>query len=251
MSLIPRIPIKCLSPGSQACENHAFGPLQTLIRSCASAGSRPGGVPPVPASPFPFVPSCHLRTGPGEISAVDPRFRVLRAGATPGARDAVARPGERRQPPEHPGDTGSGPIGCGRDPGPRWRGTRRYGLRFTPSAGRAHVSSPSGSAPPVNEHGVDPEALWQAADKLRGSVDAAEYKHVVLGLIFLKYISDVFAARRTELAARLEADGIAGKEAEGYSTAGMSMKRRASSGFPRKRDGSTSRARAGRPMWPS
>lgn len=66
----------------------------------------------------------------------------------------------------------------------------------------------------MNEHGVDPEALWQAADKLRGSVDAAEYKHVVLGLIFLKYISDAFATRRTELAARLEADGIAGKEAE-------------------------------------
>jgi len=76
------------------------------------------------------------------------------------------------------------------------------------------VSSPSGSAAHVNEHGVDPEALWQAADKLRGSVDAAEYKHVVLGLIFLKYISDAFAASRTELAARLEADGIAGKEAE-------------------------------------
>jgi len=76
------------------------------------------------------------------------------------------------------------------------------------------VSSPSGSAAHMNEHGVDPEALWQAADKLRGSVDAAEYKHVVLGLIFLKYISDAFATRRTELAARLEADGITGKEAE-------------------------------------
>ena len=34
------------------------------------------------------------------------------------------------------------------------------------------------------------EKLWLAADKLRGSMDAAEYKHVVLGLIFLKYISD-------------------------------------------------------------
>ncbi len=32
--------------------------------------------------------------------------------------------------------------------------------------------------------------LWQAADKLRSNMDAAEYKHVVLGLIFLKYISD-------------------------------------------------------------
>ncbi|HEU4741882.1 MAG TPA: type I restriction-modification system subunit M N-terminal domain-containing protein, partial [Meiothermus sp.] len=34
--------------------------------------------------------------------------------------------------------------------------------------------------------------LWAAADKLRGHMDAAEYKHVVLGLIFLKYISDAF-----------------------------------------------------------
>ena len=37
--------------------------------------------------------------------------------------------------------------------------------------------------------------LWQAADKLRGHMDAAEYKHVVLGLIFLKYISDAFEER--------------------------------------------------------
>ncbi len=34
--------------------------------------------------------------------------------------------------------------------------------------------------------------LWAAADKLRGHIDASEYKHVVLGLIFLKYISDSF-----------------------------------------------------------
>ena len=36
------------------------------------------------------------------------------------------------------------------------------------------------------------DKLWAAADKLRGNMDAAEYKHVVLGLIFLKYISDAF-----------------------------------------------------------
>jgi len=36
------------------------------------------------------------------------------------------------------------------------------------------------------------DRLWNAADKLRGTMDAAEYKHVVLGLIFLKYISDSF-----------------------------------------------------------
>jgi len=41
--------------------------------------------------------------------------------------------------------------------------------------------------------------LWAAADKLRGTLDAAEYKHVVLGLIFLKYISDAFEERRAEL----------------------------------------------------
>src|SRR5262245_39966825 len=36
------------------------------------------------------------------------------------------------------------------------------------------------------------QQLWQIADALRGSMDAAEHKHVVLGLIFLKYISDTF-----------------------------------------------------------
>lgn len=39
------------------------------------------------------------------------------------------------------------------------------------------------------------QKLWQAADKLRSNMDAAEYKHVVLGLIFLKYISDAFKDR--------------------------------------------------------
>ncbi len=41
--------------------------------------------------------------------------------------------------------------------------------------------------------------LWAAADKLRGNMDAAEYKHVALGLIFLKYVSDRFAARQAEV----------------------------------------------------
>ncbi len=43
--------------------------------------------------------------------------------------------------------------------------------------------------------------LWQAADKLRNNLDAAEYKHVVLGLIFLKYISDAFEEKRLQLVA--------------------------------------------------
>jgi type I restriction enzyme M protein len=41
--------------------------------------------------------------------------------------------------------------------------------------------------------------LWAAADKLRANMDAAEYKHLVLSLIFVKYVSDTFAARRAEL----------------------------------------------------
>src|SRR5216683_6728069 len=45
------------------------------------------------------------------------------------------------------------------------------------------------------------ETLWQAADKMRGHMDSAEYKHVVLGLIFLKYISDAFEERRSQLKA--------------------------------------------------
>ena len=40
---------------------------------------------------------------------------------------------------------------------------------------------------------------WKMADKLRNNMDAAEYKHVVLGLIFLKYISDAFAERHKQL----------------------------------------------------
>ena len=66
----------------------------------------------------------------------------------------------------------------------------------------------------ANELGIDPEQLWQAADKLRGSIDAAEYKHVVLGLIFLKYISDAFETRRAKLTEELAAEKITGDAAE-------------------------------------
>lgn len=43
------------------------------------------------------------------------------------------------------------------------------------------------------------EKLWLAADKLRGHMDSGEHKHVVLGLVFLKYISDVFDERHARL----------------------------------------------------
>ena len=52
--------------------------------------------------------------------------------------------------------------------------------------------------------------LWRIAGALRGSMDAAEYKHVVLGLIFLKYISDAFEEQRT----RLEGEKAKGADSE-------------------------------------
>jgi type I restriction enzyme M protein len=50
--------------------------------------------------------------------------------------------------------------------------------------------------------GIDEAKLWSMADALRNNMDAAEYKHVVLGLIFLKYISDAFEAKHEELEAQ-------------------------------------------------
>ena len=45
------------------------------------------------------------------------------------------------------------------------------------------------------------ETLWNSCDKLRGSIEPGEYKHVVLGLIFLKFASDKFEERKKELIA--------------------------------------------------
>ena len=56
------------------------------------------------------------------------------------------------------------------------------------------------------------DTLWKAADKLRGSLEASDYKDVILGLVFLKYVSDSFEERRGQIRAELEADG-------GYSAA--------------------------------
>jgi len=45
------------------------------------------------------------------------------------------------------------------------------------------------------------ETLWESANKLRGTVESSEYKHIVLGLIFLKFVSDTFEERREQLIA--------------------------------------------------
>lgn len=58
------------------------------------------------------------------------------------------------------------------------------------------------------------DTLWKAADALRGQVDASEYKHIVLGLLFLKYISDSFESRRDDLRTELTDEGLKGEQLE-------------------------------------
>ena len=59
--------------------------------------------------------------------------------------------------------------------------------------------------------------LWAAADLLRGNIESAEYKHVVLGLIFLKYLSDAFEERRARLLEEQEEDpGVDPEHPEEY-----------------------------------
>lgn len=58
--------------------------------------------------------------------------------------------------------------------------------------------------------------LWAMADKLRSNMDAAEYKHVVLGLIFLKFISDKFNAKYADLQSRQETDFTDPEERDEY-----------------------------------
>ncbi|MGJ5076955.1 type I restriction-modification system subunit M [Bradyrhizobium oligotrophicum] len=74
----------------------------------------------------------------------------------------------------------------------------------------------SSDQPHQASDGVAFEAkLWAAADALRNNMDAAEYKHVVLGLIFLKYISDAFEAKHAELEAQ-RTDGADPEDPDEY-----------------------------------
>ena len=57
--------------------------------------------------------------------------------------------------------------------------------------------------------------LWRAADALRSNMDAAEYKHIVLGLLFLKYISDAFEERHAQLEAEKD-DGADPEDVDEY-----------------------------------
>ncbi len=63
--------------------------------------------------------------------------------------------------------------------------------------------------------------LWEMADKMRGHMDASEYKHVVLGLIFLKYISDAFQHKYDELAATRETEYTDPEDRDEYAAANI------------------------------
>ncbi len=63
--------------------------------------------------------------------------------------------------------------------------------------------------------------LWEMADKLRGHMDASEYKHVVLGLIFLKYISDAFQAKYRQLEAAKETEYTDPEDRDEYAAANI------------------------------
>ncbi len=80
------------------------------------------------------------------------------------------------------------------------------------------------SVPASNTQPKLEATLWAAADALRNNMDAAEYKHVVLGLIFLKYISDAFEAKHAELTAEAKAkpkEGIDPEDQEEYRAANV------------------------------
>jgi type I restriction enzyme M protein len=70
------------------------------------------------------------------------------------------------------------------------------------------MSTRSSSSNGVNNHDLPfAKELWEACDRLRGSVESAEYKHLVLGLVFLKYISDSFERRRAVIEAATRDEG--------------------------------------------
>ena len=74
------------------------------------------------------------------------------------------------------------------------------------AARTTRTASPKADAAPSTMKELK-DTLWKAADKLRGSMDASQYKDVILGLVFLKYVSDAFDERRAQIRAELSADG--------------------------------------------
>lgn len=105
-----------------------------------------------------------------------------------------------------------------------WKNCRKHpiiaqhvlgGIRLARAKGSSNGNSANGGA----NLGFE-AVLWKAADKLRSNMDAAEYKHVVLGLIFLKYISDAFDSRHEELVA-MESEGADPEDRDEYISEGV------------------------------
>jgi type I restriction enzyme M protein len=84
---------------------------------------------------------------------------------------------------------------------------------------RGRNAKAKGGEPAEGEEKLE-ATLWAAADKLRNNMDAAEYKHVVLGLIFLKYISDAFLERYEALQAEAD-DGADPEDKDEYRAEGI------------------------------
>src|SRR4051794_41161523 len=97
---------------------------------------------------------------------------------------------------------------------PRVGASARYGRGLAAAAVLGVILPPRTKKSNGSEPLGFEDLLWKAADKLRGSMDASEYKHVVLGLIFLKYVDDAFEERHTALRNELAADNITGDAAE-------------------------------------
>ena len=113
------------------------------------------------------------------------------------------------------------------------------GGRAPPAMSRPAVEPPSRPAETQGATTGHEAELWRMADALRGSMDAAEYKHVVLGLIFLKYISDAFE----EMHARSRPSGTRAPTRRIRTSTGP----RTSSGCRWRRAGAGSRRRARQP----
>ncbi len=145
-------------------------------------------------------------------------------------------------------------IGTRRSPECRWRRSNRRMRARSPAPPRP--AAPSRPPHPRASLGFEAK-LWDAADLLRNNMDPAEYKHVVLGLIFLKYISDAFEERRDgliRLVARREVrvlrsgrGGAAGRSCSSCWRTGTSTAWPTCSGCRPRLAGPTSRRKAKQP----
>jgi N-6 DNA Methylase/HsdM N-terminal domain len=97
----------------------------------------------------------------------------------------------------------------------------KVGWNLSPRGARtSRATGTLGGRPASATTGLEPK-LWASADMLRNNMDAAEYKHIVLGLIFLKYISDAFEAKHAELAAATATEGADPEDPDEYKAASI------------------------------